>query len=151
MIPRHQALKAISRSDIYMKEHLVYRVISIIVILCVYKNSVRAIAISQMCCSFLLAVFVMITSCRYNDYKFREQFADLAHSFFGCVIMGVPVYCIKFLHFSNTITFAIQITIGVIIYVLYSHCAKNDEYKYCKELVYGLITKINHAGKVKKK
>ncbi len=127
MIPRHQALNGIGRSDIFMYEHMAARILSFILLFAVYKHSVMAIAISGIIGTFAMVLTVMYTSKRYNSYAYRDQIRDVVPSIGGCALMALCVYPIGLLNLSNFATLALQILTGVIVYVVYSFVFKSEE------------------------
>ncbi len=116
MIPRHQALNSTGRSDIYMNEHLFARSTNIVILICVYKISVLAIALSGIVSSVILTATVMYTSKRYNEYGYKEQLSDVMPVLLLCVLMGVPVYLLQYLNLHYIITLLLQVIIGIAIY-----------------------------------
>lgn len=139
MIPRHQALNGIGRSDVYMIEHIFARIVGLILLLAVFKISVMAIAISGIASTVILTFTVMYTSKRYNNYKYKEQIMDVVPSIIGCTIMGVPVYFVQFIGLSYFKTLIIQIVLGIIIYVIYSSIRKLEEFIFIRQYVERLI------------
>lgn len=140
LIPRHQALNATGRSDIFMNEHILYRVVSIFIFIFVYKISVMAIALSAVAGSIIMVLTVAFTSKRYNGYSYKEQILDILPIIIGCIVMGVPTYFIQLLHFGNVLTLLLQVVTGVVLYVVYSIVFKLLEFSYIvgwiKQLLY---------------
>lgn len=130
LYPRHQALLGTGKSGIHMVEHQIVRVFSLILLICVYRLSVIAIALTGIFSSVVLTLVVMYTSKKYNDYQYREQIADVFPIIIGCIIMGVSVYCILFLGLPTHVTLAVQIVAGILIYYLYSRIFRLEGYKF---------------------
>jgi len=142
MIPRHQALKAIGRSDVFMQEHIVVRVVGIILLISVFRISVMAIALSGIASSIILTLTVMYTSKRFNHYAYKEQIADVLPTLALCVCMGVPVYFIQFIEMSNMFILCIQVVTGVLIFVGLSILFKPKGYKLSLAYVMPIIDKL---------
>lgn len=138
MIPRHQALNATGRSDVFMYEHIIYRVVALIILILVYKISVMAIALSTIAGSLIMIVTVMFTSKKFSNYKYTEQIKDVLPTLIGCVVMGVPTYLIQLLNLSSWLTLIIQVVVGTTIYILYSYFLKLKEFAF----VIGYLKKI---------
>lgn len=138
MILRHQALNGIGRSDVYMLEHILGRGLSLIVLICVFRNGVMAIAICDIITSLIMIITVAYTSKRYNQYSYREQIIDLLPILAGCFLMGIVVYSIGLIDISDYLKLFIQVATGVIIYYSYSVITKNAELYYIK----GFIAKL---------
>ncbi len=98
MIPRHQALNSTGRSDIYMNEHLFARSTNIVILICVYKISVLAIALSGIVSSVILTATVMYTSKRYMNMDIKNSFRTKSGGI-TLVLMGVRCYLLQYLNF----------------------------------------------------
>ena len=117
IIPRHQALNGIGRSDVYMYEHMIARAIRIGTLFCVYRISVLAIAIGGIVSSGLMVLTVMYTSKRYNGYGYCEQIMDVLPVVGACVCMGVSVYFIGMLPLTDLPMLVLQVVVGGIVYI----------------------------------
>lgn len=132
MIPRHQALNGIGRSDIFMNEHIVGRIVSLILLACVYRISILAIVLSSIASTCILTVIIAYTSKKYNGYTYKDQLKDIMPSLMGCFIMGIFVYFILYLGMPNIVTLCLQIILGIAIYIFYSALLKLEEFKLIK-------------------
>lgn len=139
MICRHEALKSIGRSDVYMYEHFISRIAVLAVLFAVYKISVMAIALSLIVGSVITSVTVGITSKKYNGYRFREQLFDILPLLLASLIMGVPVYLIGLLSLPAIVVLALQVLVGAIVYLLVSHIFKLEGYMYLLSLLKNII------------
>lgn len=139
MIPRHQALNGIGRSDVFMNEHIVARLVSILILLLTYKISILAILISSIFSTIIQMLIIVYTSKKYNKYSYKNQLLDVLPSLMGCLIMGIPVYMINYLNLNNIITLIIQIILGVMIYILYSIVFKVEEFEICKTFIFKFV------------
>lgn len=132
MITRHQALNSIGRSDVYMIEHIAYRIFFLTIIFSIYRTSVIAIALSGIAGAFFMTLTVMYTSKRYNGYLYKDQILDILPTLIGCLLMSIPVWLIQNLNLSDMITLILQIGIGSIIYIGYSAIFKIDSFLFFK-------------------
>ena len=135
MTVRHEALKSIGRSDVYMYEHMIYRIAVFAILFAVYKISVMAIALSLIAGSIIMSVTVGVTSKKYNDYKFREQLIDVLPTFFACLVMAVPVYFVGMINLPTIISLGLQVFVGAVTYLLISIIFKLEVYIYICDLV----------------
>ena len=131
MYARHEALKAKGRSDVFMIEHMIARVFSLVLLLLVYKISVMAIALSGIVGGLILAIIIMFTSRKYNGYRFKDQINDV----FGLVLMSTMVFVPVFLFgyfasFSPLLELIIQCFIGVAIYLVLSLIFKPEGFLF---------------------
>ena len=142
LIPRHQALNGCGRSDIFMREHILSRVISFILLIATYRISVMAIAISGIVSTIVLILIVAFTSKKYTGYSYRDQLFDILPTVIGCMVMAIPVYLINYLMIGNGIKLIIQILLGTAIYLSYSILFKLEEFTICKQYAGGIISKF---------
>ena len=142
MIPRHQALNGTGRSDVFMNEHIVARIVSIILIVFTYKISILAILIGGTLSTVILTAIIAFTSNKYNGYKYRDQVIDVLPTIIGCLLMGVPVYFISYLGLPDIIVLVLQVIVGITIYVVYSQLAHIEEFDICKKYFDVLLGKV---------
>ena len=135
MITRHDALKSIGRSDVFMYEHIIYRVVVLSILILVYKISVMAIALSLIAGTIIMSITVGITSKKFNGYRFREQLWDVLPIFLACVVMAVPVYFIGTLNFAPIVILALQVLAGFITYLIVSIIFKLEGYVYIRDMI----------------
>lgn len=139
MIVRHEAMKSIGRSDVYMYEHIIYRVVVFALLLAIYKISVLAIALSLIAGSLIMSFTVGITSKIYNSYGFKEQLADVLPTTIACLIMSVPVYLIGLLKVPAIIVLVLQILAGILVFLAASHIFKIEGYIFVKNSVINVL------------
>ncbi len=126
---RHQALLGVGRSDVFMLEHMITRVIGLVLLLCTFRISVMAIAISGIIGAVIMFVTVVITSKIINNYSYKEQLFDLGPVFIGCIIMYAAVSLINLLNWNYIIKLICQVVVGIVVYVLYSLAFNKNEIK----------------------
>lgn len=142
MLPRHQALNATGRSDVYMYEHMVSRIIGLIWLFSVYKISVFAVVISEVASTVIFIFIIMYTSKRYNNYKYTEQISDVLSTMIFCAVMGVPVYFILYLNLSPIVTLCLQVLCGAAVYIALSVIFKPEGYKYVISCINRFLVKL---------
>lgn len=141
LIPRHQALNATGRSDIFMNEHIFARIVGFIMLIFVFRISVLAIAVSGIVGSSILTLTVMYTSKKYNNYRYKDQITDIFPIVGLCVCMGVPIYFIQNFNISNFEILCIQTVFGVIIYMGLSVLFKPNGYQLTLQYLVPLLKK----------
>ena len=151
MILRHQALYGTGRSDVYMNEHIVARLINFAILLAVFRISVFAIVMSVIANSVIMMGIIAFTSKKYNGYGYRDQIADVMPSLIACTIMAVPVYFLQFLGLSSGLTLMLQVVVGAVIYISYSKMARLEEYEICKEYALNALGRAGAIGRAGKK
>lgn len=138
LYPRHEALKSIGRSDVFMIEHIFARLLNIGLLLLIYKISVFAIALSGIAGSIMLLITVVITSKIFTSYKITDQIKDVLPLLGLCTAMFVPTFFIGFLPINRMVALIIQVIAGISLYLIFSLIFKPEGYIY----VLGLIKKI---------
>lgn len=142
LIPRHQALNGKGRSDVYLLEHLFYRVILIGVLLLTFRISIATMVLGQIICSLLLCGIVCYTSYKYNGYCVLDQLIDVLPSLIGCTVMAIPTYMIGLLNVNLYLKLLCQCLAGIVVYVSYSIIFKVEEYTLCRKYLGVMITKF---------
>ena len=142
LIPRHQALNGTGHSDVYLVEHLIYRLILIGVLLLTFKISITAMVLGNIFCSLILCGIVCYTSFKYNHYSVADQLRDILPSLFGCFVMAILTYFIGFVNINAYLTLLCLCLVGVIVYVGYSIVFKVEDYFTCKKYLCVLISKF---------
>lgn len=140
-IANMNAIRAIGRSDIFLKLEIIERVFSIIVLLSMMRISVLSLALAYMIGELFTAYIIMVPNKKLINYGPLEQIKDLLPLIIISTIMGAIVYLIQLLNLNNLITLIIQIPSGVIIYLLLSKIFK----------LYGLDFIINKIRKLIKR
>lgn len=131
-----QAIKAIGRSDIYLKLEIIKKVIELAVLLLVMKISVFAIVISMAVLTTLFTFVNAYPNSKLLDYSFREQMKDILPSIVMSLIMVLAILPLKFAPLSDIVVLGLQIFIGASAYILLALITKNQEMKF-------ILNKIN--------
>ena len=148
MQPRHQALKAMGRSDVFMIEHFFSRIISFTVLISVYRISVMAIALSSIVGTLILLAIIMFTSKKYTGYRYADQIKDVLDVSLISSFMFLVVFFIgKVLHCSPIIELIIQVSTGVFLYWGLSYLVKPDGYIFVFNYVYSKIMRKKNSDK----
>ena len=136
-----QAIKAIGRSDVYMKLEIIKKSIELIALLVFMWISVKAIVISM---AVMTTAFVFINALpnkKLLNYSIKEQMKDLGPAFSMSAIMFVCVSLIQFLPFENSAILPLQIGVGGLVYLALSVLLNNKEYIYVKNHVLVFLKK----------
>ena len=128
------AIKSLGRSDIYMKLEVVRRVIMILIlaITVLLFDSVFAVAISYLICSWGDVLIVSIPIKHLLGYSFVDQIKGNYKTLIVSLIMAFVVYFVGFLQINTVLLLCIQIVIGVCLYVLLCYLLKVESLDYFK-------------------
>lgn len=151
LLPIHttnlQAIKAMGRSDIFLKLEIIKKVVGLTVLAFSMQYGVLAIAIS--------AIFTSITSTIINswpnrkllNYTYWEQIKDILPAMLLAAVMGLGVYQWIRLGLSPILTLLIQISSGMVIYIFGSWLFKLDSFTYLLTTVKKAISKKRQQKK----
>ncbi len=130
-----QAIKAVGRSDIYLKVEIVKKVIELVTLLLVFWVSVDAIAISM---AVLATLFIFVNSYpnkKLIDYSIKEQLKDILPGLLMAIAMATTVYAIGFLPLPDIALLVVQLLVGMMVYLLLSIVTKNQQFTYIKNTI----------------
>jgi O-antigen/teichoic acid export membrane protein len=138
-----QAIKAMGRSDIALKLEIIKKIIGVFLLIVSIPFGVMAIAISMLLGAIINAVVDAVPNKRLLGYGVGRQFLDVLPSLLMSAVMFACVYPLSALPLGHMPVLAIQIVVGVVVYVLLSLMSKNESMRY-------ILTIIKNARKKKK-
>ena len=139
------AIKAMGRSDLFLKLEIIKKVVGLTAILATMWISVKAMAYSFLFTSICCQIINAWPNKKLLGYSYIEQMKDMLPQICLSLVMGAAIYCVEFLGFGSVITLCIQIVLGAVIYAGASKLLKIDSFEYMLATVKKLI------GKGKKK
>jgi O-antigen/teichoic acid export membrane protein len=111
-------LKALGRSDLFLRLEIVKKVLIVINIAVTWRWGISAMICGMMVQSIIAYYLNSYYIGVLVGYSVREQLRDLTSYFLMAALMGMVVYVIGLLPFPNHLSMLlVQITIGVVIYV----------------------------------
>lgn len=125
------AIKALGRSDIFLKLEIIKKVVGLIIILIAMRYGVYVIALSTIISSVVSQIINSYPNNKLMNYRYIDQLKDLAPSAILSIIMGIIVYCVNYIGLNTILTLIVQVILGIIIYVGLSIITKNDSFAYC--------------------
>lgn len=134
-----QAIKAIGRSDIYLKLEIIKKAIELVVLLCVMWISVDAIVASMAVLNTLFAFLDVYPNRKLLSYSFKEQIKDIGPSILMSLFMAACVYCLSFLSLNPILLLVLQVLTGAAIYIVLSIVTKNQEFRYLWDLIMSIL------------
>lgn len=124
------AIKAVGRSDIFLKLEIVKKTISITILLLFMRFGVIAIAASGLAYSVIATIFNASPNRKLLGYSYFEQIRDILPSFLLALLMGAVVYPIALIPMPTVLILAVQVLVGVIIYAGVSYVLKLEPFFY---------------------
>lgn len=133
------AIKAMGRSDVYLKLEIIKKSISLGILLVAMKYGVISIAFSGLIYAILATMINSYPNSKLLDYPYLEQVKDVIPSASLAVLMGLIVYPISMLHLPVFVILILQVIVGAFTYVGISHVFKLEPYMYLKNTIFEMI------------
>lgn len=133
------AIKAMGRSDLFLKLEIWKKIIGMILLLSTLFISVKAMAYSLLISTLASMIINSWPNKKLLNYSFLEQMKDVLPSISLAVGMGIIVYFIGLLNISTLPLLIAQVICGGVIYVLGSEILKLEPYVYLKEIVFSFL------------
>lgn len=137
------AIKAVGKSDVFLKSETFKRILYITVLLLSVKHGVMAIALTNIVTviiGFIVAGFFLK---KYLNYTFREQLSDIFPALTMSLSMTVVVYWIGKQSGNNILILMIQVATGIVLYIGFALLTRNHSLNVVSEY----IKKIIHRKK----
>lgn len=135
------AIKAMGRSDIFLKLEIYKKISDVLALLISMRYGALAMAVGFSVSSFISQVINAWPNKKLIGYGFFEQMKDILQTLLIAGIMGVSVYPIAFLGWSDIITLLVQVLVGATVYIGISALLKVNEFLYILDLVRNIIRK----------
>ena len=129
------AIKAMGRSDLFLRLEIEKKIVGIIALLATMFISVKAMAISLLVTSIFSQIINSAPNNKLLRYGYNEQLKDILPAILLAIIMGITIYPIKFLGLSYLITLIIQIPLGGLIYIIGSKILRFDSLHYILSII----------------
>lgn len=130
-----QAIKALGRSDIYLKLEIFKKTIELVSLLICMWISVKAIVLSMAILTTMFAFVNAFPNRKLIDYSFREQMIDIVPNVLRALFMGAFVLLIGILPINRYMLVILQVLAGASVYILCSAISKNPEFYYIHNLI----------------
>ena len=135
------AIKAMGRSDLFLKLEILKKVVGIALLLATMNISVMAMAYSLIISSFLSQIINAWPNKKLLNYSYVEQLKDILPSILLAVGMGCVVSVFNLLNTPIILTLAIQVIIGGIVYIVGAKLFNLESFNYLFDIVKGLLKK----------
>ncbi len=135
------AIKAMGRSDLYLKMEIIKKVIGLAALLCTMFISVEAMAYSLLLTTVTAQIVNAWPNKKLLGYSYPAQVRDMLPQIILSCIMGAVVYCVNFLNLSDILTLLIQVPLGAAIYTLLSYVFRLDSFVYMLDVLKKYVKK----------
>lgn len=129
------AIKAMGRSDLFLRLEILKKIIGIGLLLCTMRISVMAMAYSLLISSVTSQIINSCPNWKLLNYRYLEQLRDILPSILLAVIMAAAVGAVPLLGYSNVLTLCIQIPLGAVIYVAGSAIFRLESFRYLLNMI----------------
>lgn len=138
------AIKALGRSDLFLKLEIIKTVVGIIIVICTMRFGVWAICLGGIVSSVASQIINAWPNKRLLNYSYFEQLKDIIPTLALSSVMGVIVWTVG--KFVNAIwaSLILQIFTGIVFYILGSWVMKIQAFEY----LCGVISKSRQNRKI---
>lgn len=133
------AIKAMGRSDLFLKLEIIKKCVGMTVLLSTMWISVESMAYSLLATSFVSQLVNSWPNKKLLEYSYKQQIKDILPSILLALLMGVCIYPIQWLSLPDFVVLCVQVIWGAIIYILVSVVFKLDSFMYLKDFVKSYI------------
>lgn len=130
-----QAINAIGRSDIFLKLEIIKKIIGTSIILVTSRYSPYTMALGMIFSGIISSIINSYPNKKLLNYSYIEQMKDIIPALFVSMIMGIVVYLIQLLHYSDILTILLQVIFGGIIYIILSYMTRNESFIYLFDIL----------------
>ena len=135
------AMKAMGRSDIFLKLEIIKKMVGMVLLLSTMWFGVMVMAYSLLVSSVTSQIINTWPNKKLMNYGYLDQLKDILPGILLAVGMGLIVYCVQFLHLNDWLTLLIQVPLGVLLYFLGSKLFRIDSYRFVLEMARGFLKK----------
>lgn len=135
------AIKAVGRSDIFLILEVIKKIVGLVLILATMWFGVYIMALSSIAGSICSQIINSYPNRKLLGYGYLDQLKDLAPSVVLSVCMAIIVYCIQYFGLPDALTLALQISVGIVLYIGGSIVFKYDSYHYCVNIFKSFIAR----------
>lgn len=135
------AIKALGRSDLYLRMEIIKKTVGIIVILVTMNISVLAMGLGSVFYTLFASVVNAFPNKKLLYYSYFEQLKDILPSFTLAAIMAVIVYCIPAGPLNSICYLIVQVLVGALIYIAGSILFRLESFYFIKETAFKFIRK----------
>lgn len=132
------AIKALGRSDIYLKLDLIRKTIGFTILVSTMWFGPLVMALSNLFFAVINQIINIYPNKKLLSYSYRQQMSDFLPAMFLAAVMFAIVYSVKLFGLANWLTLLIQVPTGVLVYFIGSKLFKFDSFDYIVNTVKSL-------------
>ena len=135
------AIKAIGRSDLFLRLEIVKKIVGLTALFATMKISVMAMAYSLIAVSLMSQIINSWPNRKLLDYSYFEQLKDILPTIILAVVMGFIVSLFKMTNLNDAPMLVLQVIAGACIYLAGSALLHIEGFSYLLGAVRGFIKK----------
>ena len=136
------AIKAMGRSDLFLKLEIVKKVVGLMLLLSTMWFGVMAMAYSLLVSTLTGMIINSWPNKRLLRYNYLEQMKDILPGILLAVLMGCCVYPIQWLGLPDIVSLLLQVPLGALIYIGASAVLHLESYEYLMDMIVPFIKRI---------
>lgn len=125
-----QVIKAVGRTDIYLKLEIVKKVVGTLLLLVSMPFGVHVIAAGAVASNVFAVLINTVANKKLLNYGLWAQLKDLFNGILPLLVMSAAVYAAGLLAMPSLLLLCVQITVGGVTYVAASWVLKNESFVY---------------------
>lgn len=130
-----QAIKAVGRSDIFLKLEITKKLLSVFVLCISVRFGVLAIALSGIITTFLTSIINAYPNKELIKYGYIQQMNDMFNGIVPLIIMMIFVIAVDFLPLNALLCLIFKVLVGVFAYISISAVMKLESFCYVFEML----------------
>ena len=136
------AIKAMGRSDLFLRLEIIKKVVGIIIILITMNISVWAMCVGLMIEGFISQAINSWPNKELLDYGYIEQMKDILPGIILAVVMAGIVYLVGWVNVPVIARLVLQVIVGALVYITGAKLFKMESYTYIMGMVMPYLKKI---------
>lgn len=136
------AIKALGRSDIFLKLEIIKKIMGVLVLLISMWHGVMAMAYSLLFTNVMSQIINSWPNKKLMDYSYLEQMKDILPGIALAAFMGACIHSIQWIGLPSIATLAIQVPLGAVIYIACSKLLKLEAFDYVWDMVKPVLARI---------
>jgi len=137
------AIKAMGRSDMFLKLEIIKKVIGVLVLLATMNYGVYVMALSLLFTSVLAQIINSWPNKKLLGYSYLAQLKDMLPAILLSCVMGLCVFPIQWLNIGDLPVLILQVLAGAVVYIGLSALFKVDTFSY----ILAIAGKLLHKNK----
>ncbi len=137
------AIKALGRSDVFLKLEIIKKVVGIILLVSTMWISVLAMAYSMLVSTVLSMVINTYPNWKMLKYTLLEQLKDIMPGILLAVFMGACTLPLNLLPLPTIVILILQIALGGIVYIGLSALLKMESFEFLLGTLKSVLKKIS--------